>query len=63
MKRNVKTDQAVKDLSEELSLVMIGIGGPLRNFADLNTTKAPHTPEYVKICVMREIPHGNSVHV
>lgn len=36
MERNVKTDQEVKDLSEELSLVMIEIGGPLRNFADLN---------------------------
>lgn len=35
MERNVKTNQAVKDLSEELSLVMIRIRGPLRNFADL----------------------------
>ncbi len=35
MERNVKTDQAVKGPTEELSLVMIRTGGPLRSFADL----------------------------
>lgn len=35
MERNVKTDQAVKDPTEVLSLVVIRTGGLLRKFADL----------------------------